>query len=133
MTTTRQALLAFLLGFQTVAWSQGVAPIPKPMPPGEPTPYGVMYVQVLKGGNPQPGIWVTLQPVAPNGLPNAKGTARRTDEKGETSIPLVKPLRGLLLVLLDQPENFRLQIPLDQILGSWTLGPYRLEVRVALP
>lgn len=125
----KKALLLCLLLLQTVAWGQ----IPRPTPPGEPVAYGVVQVQVLKEEHPLPGVWVTLQPVAANGLPNGKDLVRWTDGKGEASLPLLQPLRSLLLILRDAGGGFCLQIPLEQALGTWTLGPYRLEVRVALP
>lgn len=124
-----KALLLPLLLLQAVAWAH----IPKPTPPGEPGGHGVVEVQISKEGHPLPGVWITLQPVAPNGLPNGKGLAHRTDAKGGVSMPLSQSLRSLLLILWDAAGNFRLQMPLEQALGTWTLGPYHLEIRVAPP
>jgi hypothetical protein len=119
----RWALFLLLLG----AWALGQAPgVPRPKPPEEPKEERRLEVRILYQGQPAPGVLVALYPLGPNLLPTGRGTLRLTDQEGRAFLPL--PSAKTLLSLRDPKRGFSLQIPLEEALGTWSLGPYQLEI-----
>jgi len=119
----RRALFLLLLA----GWALGQGPgVPRPKPPEEPKEEPRLEVRILYQGQPAPGILVALYPLGPNLLPTGRGTLRLTDLEGRALLPL--PSAKTLLSLRVPKRGFSLQIPLDEALGSWRLGPYQLEI-----
>lgn len=124
-------LLAIFFLF-SLALAQGPeVPVPRPKPPEEPREPLLLRVETTYEGKPLPGVWVILQPLAPNRLPTGKGVLRLTDKEGKALFSLSQPPANLLLSIQDRERGVRLQVPLAFALGTWSLGPYRFTLSLS--
>jgi|GEM_PF-1005428 len=109
------------------------APIPRPKPPEEPKPIWLLRVGVTKGNVPLANVLVQLQEISPNRLPLRQSLPRLTGADGAVELPLEASPEHYLLLLYSREENLRLQAPLSVLLGTWSLGPYRLSLALKAP
>ncbi|BCZ90918.1 hypothetical protein TthAA37_01070 [Thermus thermophilus] len=79
------------------------------------------------------GVLVLLQEVSPNRLPLRQSRPRLTGTDGSAELPLEASPERYLLLLYSREENLRLQAPLSVLLGTWSLGPYRLSLALKAP
>lgn len=123
--------LVFLLLLLGLALAQ--APVPRPRPPEEPKPTRSLRIEVAKAGVPLSGVLVLLQEISPNRLPIRQIPPRLTGPEGRVELPLEASPERYLLFLYSREENLRLQAPLHLLLGTWSLGPYRLSLALQAP